>query len=308
MADRSAADDAATRAATRALVGSFSVEVTPPELAKLPDLPDHLGGGTRVYLTYLPKVDFADVVAAAARLRDTGLRPVVHLAARAVPDLAALDRMLGTLVDVGVEDLLLIAGSAAEPVGALEDTIQVLESPAFLNREWSSVGVAGHPEGNPGVDDGRVEAALSTKNKIAAEHGLPLHVVTQFCFASEPVVAWERRMRDQGNALPIHVGLPGLTSPARLLKFGLACGVGPSLAVLRKQTGGVLKLATTPVYHPDETLHALAAARAADPDALLAGIHFFPFGAVRATAAWARAVRDGHFAVDRRRGRLTVDV
>jgi methylenetetrahydrofolate reductase (NADPH) len=306
MADESATDDAATRAAARALVGSFSLEVTPPELAKLPDLGDHLGGGTSVYITYLPKVDFSDVVAGAARLRDAGLRPVVHLAARAVPDLTALDAMLGRLVDVGVEDLLLVAGSIDQPAGGVEDTIQVLESAPFLNREWASVGVAGHPEGNPGIDEGRVDAALATKNKIAAEHGLPLHVVTQFCFAAEPVVAWERRMREQGNALPIHVGLPGLTSPARLLKFGLACGVGPSLTVLRKQTGGVLKLATTPVYHPDQTLLALASARAADPASLLAAVHFFPFGAVRATAEWARGIRDGHFGVDRRRGRITV--
>jgi methylenetetrahydrofolate reductase (NADPH) len=215
--------------------------------------------------------------------------------------------MLGSLVDAGVEDLLLIAGSIAEPVGALEDTIQVLESAAFLNREWASVGVAGHPEGNPGVDPGRVDAALAVKNKIAAANGLPLRIVTQFCFNARPVIDWERRMRDMGNTLPVHVGLPGLTSPARLLKFGLACGVGPSLSVLRKQAGGVLKLATTPVHHPDETLLGLAAARSADPGTLLDGVHFFPFGAVHATAEWARALRDGRFAIDRSGRRLTLD-
>jgi len=29
----------------------------------------------------------------------------------------------------------------------------------------------------------------------------------------------------------------------RLLKFALACGIGPSVEVLRKQSGGLLKLA-----------------------------------------------------------------
>jgi methylenetetrahydrofolate reductase (NADPH) len=98
----------------------------------------------------------------------------------------------------------------------------------------------------------------------------------------------------------VHVGLPGLTSPTRLLRFGLRCGVGASLKVLRQQTGGVLKLATSPVHHPDATLVGLAAAAAADPASLLRSVHFFPFGALRATAEWASDIRDGRFALDDR--------
>jgi methylenetetrahydrofolate reductase (NADPH) len=98
----------------------------------------------------------------------------------------------------------------------------------------------------------------------------------------------------------VHVGLPGLTSPTRLLRFGLRCGVGASLKVLRQQAGGVLKLATTPVHHPDATLVGIAAAVAADPASLLRGIHFFPFGALAPTAAWANDIRDGRFEVDDR--------
>jgi methylenetetrahydrofolate reductase (NADPH) len=118
-----------------------------------------------------------------------------------------------------------------------------------------------------------------------------MHLVTQFTFAAEPVVAWERRLRAMGNTLPIHVGLPGVTSPAKLIKFGLSCGVGPSLSVLRKQTGGVLKLATTTAYKPEDTLLDLAAAIAADPRSLLSTAHFFPFGALSATAEWAYDLR-----------------
>lgn len=299
-------DMTALRARIRGLFGAFSIEVTPPELARNPDLRAVLPSDTRVYITFLPKVPFEDVVRGAAQVRDMGLRPVVHLAARAVHDFAELDRMLGMLTDAGVEDILLVAGSLAEPVGEIEDTVQILESTTFLRREFTSVGVAGHPEGNPGVDPARTDAALATKNKIAAAHGLPMHLVTQFCFAPEPVIAWERRVREAGNTLPVHVGLPGLTSPAKLLRFGLACGVGASLSVLRKQTGGVLKLATTPVHHPDETVLGLAAQRVADPESLIQAVHFFAFGAVDATAGWASAIRDGRFAVTGRGRRLAV--
>lgn len=146
--------------------------------------------------------------------------------------------------------------------------------------------------GNTDIGDDGLAAALATKNRIARERGLDVHIVTQFCFAAGPIVDWERRIRAAGNTLPIHVGLPGLTSPTRLLRFGLSCGVGASLKVLRKQAGGVLKLATTPVYHPDETLLGLAASVAADPASLVRAVHFFPFGSLVATAGWAAGIRD----------------
>ena len=62
----------------------------------------------------------------------------------------------------------------------------------------------------------------------------------------------------------------------------------------------MLKLATSHVHHPDATLVGLAAAVAAEPASLLRGIHFFPFGALAATAAWAVDIRDGRFEVDDR--------
>ncbi|MDD7964432.1 methylenetetrahydrofolate reductase [Actinomycetospora lemnae] len=283
------------RATARRLARAVSIEVTPREQGALDDVAGLLPPGTPVYVTFLANVGFDRVLATARRARELGLRPVVHLAVRAVPDLDALDRTLGRLVDDGVRDLLLVAGSI-EPVGTIDNTLQVLESAELARRAFASIGVAGHPEGNPGVDERAVDDALARKNKIAAESGLPLHVVTQFAFAPEPIVAWERRAREAGNTLPVHVGLPGLTSPATLLRFGLACGVGPSLAVLRKQSGSVLRLATQ-TYRPDETLAGLVRAATDDPDSRIAGVHLFPFGAVKRTARWAAALREGRVEV-----------
>jgi methylenetetrahydrofolate reductase (NADPH) len=42
------------------------------------------------------------------------------------------------------------------------------------------------------------------------------------------------------------------------LKFALACGIGPSIEVLRKQSGGLLKLATTRSWKPDEVVSSIA--------------------------------------------------
>lgn len=287
-------------AALRRLLSSFSVEVTPREAAHLPPLGEVLAPGTAVYVTSLPRAPWADTVAVARRLTGAGMRPVPHLAARAVPDRAALRRMLAEVAAVGVTDVLLVAGSVRTPAGEYTETAQVLDSGCLEEAGITRVGVAGHPEGSPDIPADRLAAALAAKNRIARVRGLDVRIVTQFCFAAEPIVAWERRIRAAGNTMPVHVGLAGLTSPARLLRFGLSCGVGPSLQVLRKHAGGVLKLATTPVHRPDDVVAGLAAAAAADPESLLRAVHFFPFGSLPATAAWAADVRDGRVALPAR--------
>lgn len=279
-------------AARRRLMEHFTVEVTPRELTRLPPLAEVLPPGTAVFITFLPGASWTDTVAAAIRVVADGMRAVPHLAARAVADADQLRRMLTPLTEVGIDELLLIAGSLKEPVGEFRDTLQVLRSGLLEEAGITRLGLAAHPEGNRDIGDAGLRAALAEKNAAARDLDLDLYLVTQFCFAPEPVVAWERRIRSEGNALPIMVGLPGVTSPARLLKFGLSCGVGASLQVLRTQSRGLLKLATAPVHHPDRTLAAIVR-EAAEPASLLRGVHFFPFGSVAATAGWARMVRDG---------------
>lgn len=282
----------------RRLALDYSVEVTSREGHRVESLADLLVPGTRVYITFLANTPFEDTVALAERAVAEGMRPVPHLAARAVPDLATLDRMIGRLADVGVADLLVIAGSLAHPVGEISETAQVLTSGSLERHGIHRVGVAGHPEGNKDIGDEGLAGALAEKNRLAAERDLDVYLVTQFTFAGEPVVEWEQRIRAAGNRLPVDVGLPGCSTPAKLLRFGLSCGIGPSLKVLRKQTGGVLRLATASEYHPDETVLALARSVAADPGSLVRSLHFFPFGALAGTAAWADGLRDGRFVLD----------
>ncbi|MPY98056.1 MAG: metFprotein [Actinophytocola sp.] len=291
----------------RSLTAGLSVEMTPRDVRKEPGLCEQsLPAGTRVYLTFLPRSPFGDTVKAAMSLIDQGMRPVPHIAARGVADAAELDRMVGELADVGVRELLVVAGSIGTPKGTFTDTMQVLRSGVLERHGITRVGVAGHPEGSPDIDVDALETALREKNVFAAEAGCEMYLLTQFCFAARPIVAWERRIRAAGNWLPIYIGLPGLTSPRQLLKFGLACGVGPSLKVLRNQTGGVLSLATTSAYYPDQTLLGLASAVRTDQASLISGVHFFPFGATASTADWAKQIADGQFRIDDRQGRLAV--
>ena len=282
------------KAEIAALMQHFSIEKTPGEVATLRALPSELPAGSRVYITWIGGNDFSKTLRAAVRLRELGMEPVPHLAARAIADAAALDAMLVALRrEAAVQHALLVAGSIRTPVGSFDSSLSALTSGLFEQHGWRTLGVAGHPEGSPDIAPALLADALQRKNAHAQGSALRMRLVTQFCFDAAPVLAWERSTRAAGNRLPIHVGLAGLASLPKLIKYARHCGVGASLGVLTRQAGRLFKLASA--VTPGAVVVALAAARLADPQCLIERLHFFPFGSFDATVAWAAAVARGDF-------------
>lgn len=87
--------------------------------------------------------------------------------------------------------------------------------------------------------------------------------------------------------LPISVGLAGVTSLAKLIRFSMMCGVGPSMAALSRGSKGLLKVISD--RNPADVLDALAA-RYPQPSSPL-DLHFFPFGGWEKTLAWFEETR-----------------
>lgn len=288
----------AIKAKVESLHADVSVELTPREAQESSGhLAQILPAATKVFITYLPSSDLERTVAATRAITRAGLQPVPHIAARSIPSLDALDAMIGQLTESGASQVLVIGGSLSTPVGALQDSVQVLHSGVLERHGIGHVFVAGHPEGNQEIGAKRLRRAISQKNDYADSTDATVQLVTQFGFDAAPIVAWEQELRAAGNTLPIRVGLPGLASPVSLAKFGVACGVGASLKVLRKQSGGLLRLATKRTYHPDSTILGLASAGIDSPNSLITDIHYFPFGTLRTTAPWALSLRHGQFDV-----------
>jgi methylenetetrahydrofolate reductase (NADPH) len=190
-----------------------------------------------------------------------------------------------------VDDVLVIGGSVKDQAGPYASSMDVLGSGLLERHGIRRAGVAGHPEGSPDIPRDAEQQALAWKNAFARDHEFELRLVTQFALAAEPYLAYEGRIREAGNALPVIAGLPGVTSPATLLKYGMACGIGPSLEILRKKSGGLLKLATTRQWKPTEIAEELAGAIVADPNNRLTGIHLFLFGGLERTAEWLTEMR-----------------
>ena len=271
---------------------NWSIEVTPAGAGKVESFGEALAPGTDVNVTFLPGSDPADTARVAARLRDEGMHPIPHIAARSIHDKAQLQTILKALKDeASVDEVLIIGGGVDNPVGDFASSMEILQTGLIQDHGISKIGVSGHPEGSPDIPADALASALAWKNEFAKKEGLSLYIETQFCFEAEQVLAWERDIRAAGNELPIRIGIPGPATIKTLFRFAQISGIGPSMRFISKQAKNVAKLLT--VQAPDLLLADLAEGMANDKDCLLAHFHYYPFGGFAKTAAYASAVASG---------------
>ena len=278
-------------------MGATTLEVTPGGAARIDDFRAILHEGQSVYVTFLPGSDFRDTISTVRKLKDQGMRPVPHFAARSIPTEAFFEETLKMLTgETGIEEALLIGGGVDNPVGAFAESMQILRLGLFEKYGIAKLGVAGHPEGSPDIPETEITRALLDKNAYARESPIEFYIVTQFCFEAGPLIAWDRRIRSEGNELPIHVGIPGLATLKTLMKHARACGIGNSMRVIARQARTVARLMT--VGEPDALVRDLAAYKATDPNCGIVQPHLYPLGGLKKSAAWLHAVQDGRIGLD----------
>src|SRR5262245_55258405 len=83
--------------------------------------------GTKVYVNHLPRHDLADSLSAVTALREAGLDPVPHIAARRIVSRSELQAFLTQAVRyAGVTKVLLIGGDEPSPKGPYQDGAALL--------------------------------------------------------------------------------------------------------------------------------------------------------------------------------------
>ena len=82
--------------------------------------------------------------------------------------------------------------------------------------------------------------------------------------------------------MPINVGVAGPAKLQTLIKFAIACGVGPSLKVLQKRAMDITKLLLP--YDPTDVLNELAIGKPHNPNANISHSQFVPLGGIKANA------------------------
>jgi methylenetetrahydrofolate reductase (NADPH) len=279
-------EDAPAAAPLEAFLKGYSIEVMPRTAEKVESFRDILPAGTRVYVAHIEGTPIEDMVATAKRVGDEGFAVMPHFPARIIKDKATLTDWVARYRDVGVKQGLLLAGGVAQPAGDFHTSMQLLESGAFTGFE--RLHVAGHPEGNKDIDpdgsDRMVMEAARWKSAFMERTDAQMAMATQFCFEAQPVIDWVTRLQAEGIKLPVHIGIAGPAKLQTLIKFAIACGVGPSLRVLQKRAMDVTKLLLP--YEPTDVLEGLAAHKAATPGFGIEQVHFFPLGGIKTNAQW----------------------
>lgn len=273
-----------------AFLNDYSIEVMPRTAEKVDDFRAILPAGTRVYIAHIEGTPIEEMTATAKRLADDGFAVMPHFPARIIPDKATLaDWIARYQGEAGVQEALMLGGSPTTPVGEFDSSMQLLETGLFDG--FTRLHVAGHPEGNKDIDPkggtANVDDAMKWKTAFNQRTDAEMAIVTQFAFEAGPMIEWANAVQASGVDLPIHIGIAGPAKLQTLIKFAIACGVGPSLKVLQKRALDVTKLVLP--YEPDDIVTALAHHKAANPDLAITHLHMFPLGGIKTAATWARS-------------------
>ena len=273
-------------------LGDFSIEVMPRTASKIESFTEILPQSTRIYIAHIEGVPIEEMVETAKRLANDGFNVMPHFPARIIKDKSMLDDWINRYQgEAGIEQALLLAGGVSKPHGDYENSMQLVETELFEKYNFKHLHFAGHPEGNKDIDsDGsnkNVDAALSWKQKFKERTDIALALTTQFCFEAEPVIEWANSLTSKGIDIPIHIGVAGPAKLQTLIKFSIACGVGPSLRVLQKRAKDVKKLLLP--FEPNEFLETLAEHKIANPGFNITNVHFFPLGGINVNASWIKS-------------------
>jgi methylenetetrahydrofolate reductase (NADPH) len=270
-------------------LAGYSIEVMPRTAANIEDFRTLLPKGTRVYVAHIEGTPIEEMVATAKRLNNEGYPVMPHIPARIIKDRATLADWINRYQgEADVKQALLLAGGVAKPHGDYHCSMQLLESSLFGEAGFTHLHVAGHPERCRDIDpDGgtkQIDEALQWKQKFSETSDAKMALATQFAFDAKPLIAWADGLKASGIDIPVHIGIAGPAKLQTLIKFAIACGVGPSLKVLQKRAMDVTKLLLP--YEPTNVLTELAAHKAANPDSNIEKVHFFPLGGIKTNTQW----------------------
>jgi methylenetetrahydrofolate reductase (NADPH) len=240
---------------------------------------EHLPPGATVSVTASPTKGLEATVELAAQLRLAGFTVVPHLSARMVRDRAHLTALVGALEDADIDRAFVVGGDEKEP-GAYVDGLALLRELADIGHPFRHVGIPAYPQGHAFIADGPLLDALRAKAEFAQ------YMTTQLCFDPVAISTWLAARRAEGLTLPVHIGVPGVAEPQKLLALAARIGVADTHRFLAKNVRFVARLVRSGgFYRPDALLEGIAPTLA-DPSANVTGFHLYLFNAVEATEGW----------------------
>jgi methylenetetrahydrofolate reductase (NADPH) len=236
-----------------------------------------------VTVTSSPAKGIEATVALCEQLQAGGFRAVPHLSARQVRDRAHLTELIAWLEGAGVDRAFVVGGDAKDP-GEFPDGLSLLRAMAEIGHPLREIGIPCYPQGHAFIADRLLLDALRDKARYAS------YMTTQLCFDPGAIATWLAARRAEGIDLPVHVGIPGVAEPHKLLAISARIGVADTHRFLTKNIRFVARLMRSGgFYRPDGLLEGLAP-HIADPAARIVDLHLYTFNAVEATEKWRRSM------------------
>ena len=269
------------------LLTGGSLEISPRELHRAPEVAALLPADTCIYIPSLPGLPLTRTLDAIAAIRAAGLDPVPHVSARRIREREEFREFLKrAAAEYGVHRVLLIGGDEPRAMGPYNDSLQVLEQGVLVECGIREIGVGGYPEGHARISLNALDQALQRKLELARKQNLGVYMVTQFCLSPQRVVDYCSGLARSQPDLPVYVGIAGPTDPVALARYAQRCGVSASLRALRNLGTGIAKLVTQ--TDPHDQLVALARYSRNREQSNVVGVHLYSFGGAERTARWMR--------------------
>ncbi len=269
--------DASSRAALTAFLHHPRYEVLPTEEAE-ELVTGHVPQEVTITITSSPRRGIEATLALAERLSGKGYTVVPHLAARLVRDAAHLKEITARVTALG-GNVFVVAGDSREAAGAYPDSVSLLNAIGQETPGLKDVGITGYPESHSFIDDDLTIQAMWDKRRLAT------YIVSNLCFDVRVVKKWVARVRKRGVQLPIHIGIAGVTDPAKLLRVSTRIGISDSARFLRGHSNWLMRMIQPGGYEPGRFTTSLMPDLAL-PERNVAGLHVFTFNEIEPTERW----------------------
>lgn len=272
------------------MTDGYSLEMTAKDRPALREAAPLIAPETPIAITFLPNEDMDARIAAATEVRALGFEPMPHLSARRIGSHDELEQMVRrTVEEAGARRFFLVAGDPPVPAGPFADTLSLLATGIFERYGIKAIGIAGHPEDHPAMNEAERWAALEAKRADITRRGMATLIVTQFGFDADPFLRWLEQLRARGIDAPVRIGVPGPAGIKTLLRYAAHCGVGASASVMAKYGVSITRLLGT--AGPDRLVDALA--KGLTPAHGPVRLHFYPFGGLARTVEWINGYQGG---------------
>ena len=118
------------------------------------------------------------------------LIPIPHLPARTMKDLNHVKNFLAEIRNRTDSEKILVIGGGGEQSGEIASSLDILESGLLTEFGFHHIGIAGHPEGSPDINQETIDQFLNKKFELSKLKNLNFELVTQFFFNAEPFITW----------------------------------------------------------------------------------------------------------------------